>query len=70
MAETEQQLEEILDKHGLDYLLSALARVCSEKAEHVREVWQDEEMAKRWDRICRWAERQQGIKAVRECPLP
>lgn len=43
------ELEPSVDAHGLSMILDALALVCSEKADHVRENWQDEATAKVWE---------------------
>ena len=42
-------LESMIDKHGLDTVVLALSHVCSEKAEHIRVNWQDENLALGWD---------------------
>jgi len=51
-------LEIMMDKHGLDTVMLALSHICSEKADHVRSNWQDENLAKAWDknaeRMCRY----------------
>jgi len=45
-------LEAIVDKHGMSWLIGALATVASEKAEHIRTNWStDRELAARWDDI-------------------
>ncbi len=43
-------LEAFLDAVGLSMILSDLADIASEKADHVRTNWQDEPLAKTWDR--------------------
>lgn len=52
-AATMERLEELLDQSDLASLILALARVCNEKAEHLRCNWQDEITAKVWDRAAR-----------------
>lgn len=48
MPTIENLLEALVDKHGLANVLSALARICDEKAEHLAVNWQDTASAKVW----------------------
>lgn len=44
------QLETLVDRHGLPQVLEALAMVCSAKADHLRTNWQDDgPQARAWD---------------------
>lgn len=43
-------LEDLIDATSLDGVLSAIADVAREKADHLRSVWQDNGMAVAWDR--------------------
>lgn len=43
------ELESMVDKHGLLYVVQALELMCHEKAEHLRVNWQDNVTAKAWD---------------------
>ncbi len=43
-------LESMIDKHGTDGLCNLIAEVCSAKADHIRENWQDESTAATWDK--------------------
>ena len=45
-----EALERMMDNAGTLAVVSALANICGYKAEHIRENWQDEASAKRWDR--------------------
>lgn len=45
------ELEILIDKHGLAYVLRAIEAICFEKAEHVAVNWQDAGLAKRWSAI-------------------
>lgn len=45
-----EQLEALIDAHGLTYVLCGISRVCSEKAEHLRANWQDNLSARHWGR--------------------
>ncbi len=42
-------LESLIDANSVRYVLESLAEVCSLKADHIRENWQDERTAKAWD---------------------
>jgi hypothetical protein len=42
-------LETMIDRLGMAEIMLLITHICDEKAEHIRENWQDEEMAKRWD---------------------
>ena len=44
----EYELEEIIDKFGLQRTVEALAEICHLKAEHIEENWQDNYMARAW----------------------
>lgn len=50
MNDITETLEAMIDKHGLVHVLTGLACVCREKADHLRSNWQDEKSAKQWDR--------------------
>ena len=53
MKEYSKQLEELIDKHGLRAITEELALICYEKSQHLRENWQDETAAKKWDKDAR-----------------
>ena len=42
-------LESMIDEHGIGPVIGCLAKLCGEKAEHVRVNWQDESLAKAWE---------------------
>ena len=42
-------LESLIDKHSLAYVVEMLARICSEKADHIRASYDDALTARRWD---------------------
>jgi hypothetical protein len=46
-----EQLEEIIDSHGITNVLEAIEQVCYEKAEHVQSNWQDRPLAKAWEKV-------------------
>lgn len=48
-----EQLEALVDQHGLVDLLAEMAGICGEKAEHLRCNWQEEGRAKLWERAGR-----------------
>jgi hypothetical protein len=41
-------LERLMDRVGLRAVLIALAEICSDKADHVSVMWDDESMARAW----------------------
>lgn len=43
-------LEQFIDSYGVDGVAQAIDEICLEKAAHVRENWQDEKLAKEWER--------------------
>ena len=45
-----EELEMLLDKYGPEAIATALSEICHEKADHVRTNWQDEALARVWDR--------------------
>jgi hypothetical protein len=44
-------IESLIDRLSVPVVVSLLAEVCSAKADHLRENWQDEPGAKDWDRV-------------------
>ena len=44
-------IESMIDRLGMSEVMLLLTHICSEKAEHIRANWQDEELAKRWDSV-------------------
>jgi hypothetical protein len=50
MNDMETTLEQLIDSHSLIGVLEALAAVCHGKAQHVRSNWQDEDLARCWDK--------------------
>jgi hypothetical protein len=44
-----EQIELMIDAHGLLHVLTAIECICGEKAEHIRVNWQDRNTAKPWD---------------------
>jgi len=44
-------LERLVDRHGMNNVLDALVQICAGKAEHVAAMWQDGPRAKQWDRV-------------------
>jgi hypothetical protein len=52
-------LETLVDKHGVHAVLLDLAFICGEKADHIRETWQDNITAKAWDRASKICDKAQ-----------
>lgn len=42
------ELEQMIDRHGLASVLSMVADICYEKSEHIESNWQDRQLAKLW----------------------
>jgi hypothetical protein len=47
--ESKVRLEDMIDNHSLATVLDAIADICQQKADHLRENWQDDELAGSWD---------------------
>lgn len=45
-----ETLEKLIDTHGLQDVLVSLSNICFEKAAHIRENWQDANLAKLWEK--------------------
>lgn len=43
-------LESMIDSEGVSGILEEIADICFEKAEHIRENWQDRVTAKSWEK--------------------
>lgn len=63
-----RQLEDILDRTSLQDILSALSAICADKAEHVSSNWQDEALAKAWQRAAEYLNNASGARAVQNLP--
>lgn len=53
----QELLEGLVDRSNVWLVVEALAVVAEEKATHVRENWQDERLAKQWERAARILDR-------------
>jgi hypothetical protein len=55
-----EALEQLVDKYGLISVIEGLENICYLKSAHVAEAWQDEYLAKAWERLGklfdRWTE--------------
>jgi hypothetical protein len=56
-ASGEEQLEHLIDKHGLSAVTSALATIAYAKGQHLRENWQDAPAARVWEADARRIEK-------------
>ena len=43
------QIERYIDNYGVAQIILAVSHLASEKAEHIRDTWQDDELANSWD---------------------
>lgn len=57
-----QELEPLIDRHGLHGVLESLSQICYLKSAHVAESWQDNELARLWERSAKYI----GNTAMRE----
>lgn len=53
----EEILEKMVDRYGMAVLVGMLSEIASEKAEHVRSNWQDEDLAEDWEATANRLER-------------
>lgn len=44
-----EQIDHLIDEMGVSNLLNLIALVCREKAQHIRNEWQDPNAALNWD---------------------
>jgi hypothetical protein len=63
--QTEAALEAMVDKFGLATVLNGLSCICSAKADHIEENWQDKRLAKAWERACVHLMNEAGHTAVK-----
>ena len=49
LPEDRQALELLVGRYGVAQVLGAIAKICSDKAEHIRQNWGDAELATQWD---------------------
>ena len=54
-------VERLIDEEGLLNVMLSAAEVCRLKAAHIRENWQDNELAKRWVRAAKRLESMQVV---------
>ena len=45
------ELESLIDTHGMANIMMALVHIADEKAEHVKSNWQDLELADAWRKV-------------------
>ena len=46
-------LEALIDRRSIGAVLMALAHICAEKGDHTRHNWQDDALARRWEKLWR-----------------
>lgn len=47
-------LERLIDRHGIANVLNAIGEISGEKAAHIASMWQDTTLSKRWDKLATW----------------
>ena len=50
-------LESLIDRHGLFPVLEAIAEICYLKADHLTTNWQDRVSARLWEKAGKWVEK-------------
>ena len=50
-------LEQFVDQFSMSTVISMLSDIANEKAEHVRSNWQDESLARQWERLAKVLDR-------------
>lgn len=50
MQELKNKLESLIDSNSVASVLLAMSEVCTEKSQHIRDNYQDKNLAKQWDR--------------------
>ncbi len=46
-----EQLEKMIDCSSVEQVLDAIGLICSEKADHIEENWQDLALSNTWNRM-------------------
>lgn len=67
-SKTMDELEAMIDRHSLEAIASTIAEICFAKAEHVSSAWQDEPLARAWDRAGAAFDRFSGNRAIQNLP--
>lgn len=49
-SEEQATLEMFIDRHGVYATLDAVSAICGLKAEHIRQNWQDHDLAGEWEK--------------------
>ncbi len=49
--QVQDHLETLTDKHSLCFILNCLAQISFEKSDHVQTNWQDDALAKQWEKV-------------------
>lgn len=60
-----QAIEHYIDVSSVESVLDLVGEICSEKAQHISENWQDQQLAATWDRAakaCFRASVSRGVK--------
>lgn len=67
-ADDSRALEDLIDRYNLSSVILEIANISAEKAEHVRSNWQDEGLARAWDKAARATEKCALSDAVTNLP--
>lgn len=66
--ESRAVLERLVDASTLGAVLTELAEICALKAQHIRETWQDDPLARQWEKAARRVIAAAGSEAVVRLP--
>lgn len=50
MANHQERVEQLIDELSVKQVFQLIEDICQSKAEHIRENWQDHELAEEWDK--------------------
>ncbi len=61
-------LEAIIDRTSLARTLEALAHICAQKSRHIEENWQNQPLARRWERAGNMIDKTSAKPAILAIP--
>lgn len=61
-------LEDLIDRFNISSVIMEIANIAEEKAQHVRENWQDENLARDWERTARYLDKVASNNTVTNLP--
>jgi hypothetical protein len=46
-----ERMEEMMDFHGMGEIIDMMSDICQQKAEYVRQMWNDPALANAWEKL-------------------